>query len=208
MSALAEDFRFIEETHTYLLDGVVLPSITRVLDLTGFVDKSWFTEGSRQRGTDIHLACRFLAEGDLDWGTVRPEYMTRVRGFEKFLGEIGSRRVLLAEKPLVSLIHGFAGTPDFLFDARTQGGTLWLPDVKTGKSGLAAELQTAAQEILIRESMPDIVPATARIQRFALELPEAGGYRLVPHEDPKDSPMFLNALAMVYRRINAGELSL
>jgi hypothetical protein len=205
LSPSSSGFVYDPDLHRYTLDGRVIPGITKVLELTGFVDKQWFTEASRRRGTEVHRACLFLAENDLDWNTVAPEHQPRVEGFARFLEDV-KPTLLLAEKPLHSEVYSFGGTPDFVFNINAE---TWIVDAKTGKAGLAAELQTAAQEVLIRERMMDAWTGLfTRVRRFALELPERGKYRLVPHKDPGDELMFLNAVAMVHRRINKGELSL
>ena len=83
-------------------------------------------------------------------------------------------------------------------------GARWIVDVKTGRAGLAAELQTAAQKVLIEERMPELKGA----KRFALELPETGSYRLVPCAHPFDQSMFLNLVSSIHRQVMAGELCL
>lgn len=195
-------FSYDPDLHRYTLDGRVIPGITRVLELTGFVDKAWFTEASRRRGTDVHRACWFLAEKDLDWNTVAPEHRARVEGFARFLEDV-KPTLALAETPLYSERYQFGGTPDFMFHV---GRETWIVDVKTGKAGLAAELQTAAQRVLLEGRFPGAFGMRAK--RFALELPAEGKYRLIPHDDAGDETMFLNALAMVHRRINKGELTI
>lgn len=178
-----------------------MPGITSVLRLTGFTNDEWFTQESRDRGTAVHRACWFLAEGDLDWGTVDPMIRPRVEAFGRFLDE--HKPVLLAaETPLHSPTYNFAGTPDFIFEAPTLGGTAII-EVKTGKSGLPAKLQTAAQKVLIEERM-----GLNGALRFGFELTAEGRYKFVPHRDLIDKPMFLNAVAMIHRRINEGGLKI
>jgi hypothetical protein len=199
---MTEDvFKFDEAEHRYTLNGVRLPSITWILKKRGFINDAFFDEASRVRGTAVHKACHFLVENDLNWETVHPGIISRVKQFKAFLEDISPFTIMHAEAPVYSKIYGFAGTPDYVFETR---GEIWIPDVKSGKSGFSAKLQTAAQEILVREW----VPITARVKRFALELPETGKYKLIPHEDRGDRDMFLNALAMTQRQINEKELSL
>jgi len=198
--APSDVFEFVPKDHSYRLNGITIPGLTRTLELTGFVDKQWFTEESRVRGTQVHKACWFLAEGDLDWNTVKPEHLPRVKRFAEFLDEVRPQLVL-AETPLYSAAYNFAGTPDFVF---LVNGVYWIVDVKTGRAGLAAALQTAGQKVLVEERMPQVRGA----RRFALELPAEGKYRLVPCPKPGDTPLLLTAVAMVHRRINENELVL
>lgn len=196
---VAQELVFDEALHRYTVGGMVVPGITQVLKLTGFVDDSWFTQESRDRGTATHRACWFLAEGDLDWGTVGPEILPRVKAFERFLAEY-KPELIAAELPLHSPTYGFAGTPDFVF--RLGGGPA-LIEVKTGRAGLAAKLQTAAQKVLVEEQL-----GLKAVTRFAFELTADGQYRFVPHNEYGDRTMFLNGVAMIHRRINEKELTI
>jgi len=187
--------------HRYKLDGVMIPHISFVLEQTGFIDKTWFKPEHAERGKAVHSACQFLIEGDLDWSTVHPEILPRVKGFEQFLIE-RKPTLILSEKPLASKEWRFSGTPDLVLEVpgdRVQ----WIVDLKSGASGIAAKLQTAAQEILVKEECGNGI-----YKRFVLELPKDGGYKLIPHDERMDKLMFLNALAMVHRRLNEGEIKL
>ena len=197
-------FQFDAASHRYRLNGVLIPGISFVLEQTGFVDKTWFKPEHAERGHAVHAACLYLIEGKLDWATVHESIRPRIEGFKVFM-EKYRPYVLMAEKPLYSGVHGFAGTPDLVFEPYGQGGGVWVLDIKSGRSGLAAKLQTAAQAILAAEALGPHVPIHAR---YALELPAAGGFKLIQHTDRGDRDMFLNGLAMVKRRINEGEIAL
>jgi hypothetical protein len=192
-------FKYSAEGHRYTFDGVAVPGITQVLSLSGFVDARWFNPTATERGTAVHSAALFLVEGTLDWASVDPEALPRLRQFEAFLNE-HTPEMLFAEVPLYSTAWKFAGRFDFLFDF--MGGPS-IVELKTGKAGLAAKLQTAAQKVLIEEKW-----GFQNVKRFALELPAEGKYRIIPHADLSDKNMFLNALASVHRRINEGELKI
>lgn len=196
-------FEFDHVVHRYTLDGVTIPGISFVLENTGFVDKTWFRPEHAERGHAVHAACQFLIEGNLDWSTVHPDILHRVREFERFLADF-KPRLILAEKPLYSSAHRFAGTPDLVLEIE---GERCVVDIKSGKSGLAAKLQTAAQMILVRYDKT-IGPEAGIIKRFVLELPDEEKYKLIPHINHNDGTMFLNALSMIHRRINEGELAI
>jgi hypothetical protein len=192
-------FAFDPEAHRYTLNGTVIPGITSVLDKTGFVDKTWFTPESANRGRAVHAACQYLIEGALDWDSVHPDILPRVQAFGKFLDGVRPE-LILAEQPLYSTTWKFGGTPDLVLRIR---GLNAIVDIKSGRSGLAAMLQTAAQSILVHERK-----GIACTLRYALELTAAGGFRVVQHVNPGDTTMFLNALAMIHRRVNEKELSI
>lgn len=192
-------FSFDAAAHRYTLNGAVIPGITSVLEKTGFVDKTWFTPESANRGRAVHAACQYLIEGALDWGSVHPDILPRVQAFGKFLDGVRPE-LILAEEPLYSKTWNFAGTPDLVLRIR---GLYAVVDIKSGRSGLPAMLQTAAQAVLVHERK-DISCSL----RYALELTPAGGFRVVQHVNPGDTTMFLNALAMIHRRVNEKELVL
>lgn len=196
------DFTFDEENHIYRLGGVPVVSITQVLELTGWVDKTWFTEESRIRGTAVHLACQFLNEGTLDKDSVSPAILGYVEAYEKFLEDY-KIELIKFEHRIVSTLYMFAGTLDIA--ARTKTG-LAIIDIKTGEPGESAKLQTAAQGILAREQIPGF--DSEPFDRFALRLSKTGKYSLIQHDDVTDLKFFMDSLAAVQRRRNSGELNL
>lgn len=193
-------FNFDPENHRYTLNGSVIPGISFILENTGFVDKTWFRPEHAARGHAVHACCQFLIEGNLDWSTVHPDILPRIRGFEQFLLD-RKPKLIVAEQPMYSSSWRFAGTPDLVLEVPGEKQQ-WIVDIKSGKSGLASRLQTSAQDILVRQHCGEGV-----YLRFVLELPEAGSYKLISHRDFTDRTMFLNALAMVNKRLNEGELS-
>jgi hypothetical protein len=198
---VSDTFTFDPVQHTYRLNGVVIPGITFVLKNTGFVDNTWFKPEHSARGHAVHAACQFLIEGNLDWSTVHPEILTRVKGFEKFLHDFNPG-LISAETPMYSAMWKFGGTPDLVLEIPNRRSQ-WIVDIKSGKSGLAAKLQTAAQDILVQETL-----GRGTYDRFVLELPKEGCYTLIPHTDRTDKILFLNALAAINRRVNEGELKI
>ena len=103
---------FDEALHEYRIDGVVVPSVTAVLHavLPGWQADQWYLE----RGRAMHHGCRLLDEGRLDWATVSPEIVGRVKAWEKFRREYNTP-ILAREQPLYSSLYRFAGTVDAVF---------------------------------------------------------------------------------------------
>jgi hypothetical protein len=62
MSGLTYD----DATHTYKLDGVVVPSVTQVLTAAGVIDNRWFTEEATHRGQLVHVATMLMDQGELN----------------------------------------------------------------------------------------------------------------------------------------------
>lgn len=197
--AVRDGLFYDAESHRYFIDGSPAVGLTNAIKLTGFVDDSWFTDEASERGTRVHAACQFLAEDDL--GTVAEDDKPRVDAFARFLSEY-TPTLVMAEAFCFSRTYRFACRLDFIFDVKALGG-LSIIEVKTGRPGLAAKLQTAGQEVAARETF-----RFGPLKRFGFELTKEGRYKLVPHTDTADRPMILNAVGMVNRRLNAGELKL
>ena len=124
---MSETFTFDPVQHRYTLNGVVIPGITFILENTGFVDKSWFKPEHAERGHAVHAACQFLIEGNLDWPTVHPEILPRIKGFEKFLHDF-KHGLVSAETPMYSSMWKFAGTPDLVLEIPNRRAQ-WIVDI-------------------------------------------------------------------------------
>lgn len=130
-SAYAPTLTFEEDTHTYRLDGMVVPSVTQILKELGFVDFSGIDpEVLRKKaelGTYVHKCCELLFQQDLDIENVDPEALGYVRAFEKFLIEMCSRRpsfLILEMEKKVS--HPFLpGMRPAFASFRSQSGVMW-----------------------------------------------------------------------------------
>lgn len=64
------------------------PHVTTILDRAGLIDSTWFTDEARDKGSALHAATHFLDEGDLDWSTVDPSVLPRLRQYQKFKDEL------------------------------------------------------------------------------------------------------------------------
>lgn len=135
-------FTFDEASHEYRLDGRRIPSVTQILHAQGAIKTGYYTEEGRNRGTYVHAACQFLAEGDLDWSSVLPAYLGYVRSFEQFW-TAWNRKPLMVEKPLHHPTYQYGVKPDLVFEN----------DVVEIKTGVTKEwwwgLQTAAQAMAV-----------------------------------------------------------
>lgn len=133
---------FDEATHTYRIGGRVVPSVTQVIGavLPGWQASQWHLE----RGSAVHLACRYLDEGRLDWSTVDDQIIGRVRAWQRFR-ESFPAKVVACEHSMATPAYQFAGTVDRVLEH--QDSTRVIADLK---SSLTAQvrLQLAAYAIL------------------------------------------------------------
>ena len=88
-----------------------LPHVTAILARAGLIETAWFTEEARDRGSALHAATHYLDEGDLDWSTVDPSVLPRLRQYQHFLDEV-KPEILSIEEPVVNEIFLYQGRLD------------------------------------------------------------------------------------------------
>ena len=178
-----------EETHTYSDDkGKVYPSVTNILLTEGFIDSSWFTEWSRDKGSLVHLVCHLEDINDLDENTVDlvlQPHLDAYRAFKRDTGFI----VEASEVPLYSEAYQFAGTPD---KVGKLNGSPALIDIKSGAIDPSVALQLSFYEILTNHPH----------KRFALQLTAEGKYKLIPFVGRQDRNLCLSILAIHHWKLN------
>ena len=177
---MSQVLTFDEKEHIYRLGDEILPSVTEVIKGAGlagdFMPDPWYL----QRGSLVHAASALLDRNDLDESSLDPAIAGYVQGYRNFLKETGFVPEVI-EVPRFNPKLMFAGTPDRV--GRLDGEGIVL-DLKTGVSRPRwHRLQTAAY-VLLSPEHPE--------KRAALYLAADGGYSLVEHADPNDSPTFMS----------------
>lgn len=184
---------FDEPSHTYTLDGKVLPSVTQILkplyDFSGVPPE--VLERKRQIGTAVHKAIELDLADDLDPESLAPEVAPYFAGWQSFRAQF--RPVEYRAEALLYSALGYAGTVDLI--ARQDGlPGWWVIDYKTAATvSPAVALQTAAYAKAATEA--GMVPEAAR--RATLHLRDDGTYRLIEHSDRADFRVF-QALLIVH----------
>lgn len=179
--------------HAYRWQGRPVPGVTTII--RGALGDPFervaanVLEHARQRGQAVHKACELDDAGDLDETTVDVRIWPYVAAWRAFRREFRFR-VIFAERPLFSDVHGYAGTPDCAI--ALPDGAHAVVDRKTGLPGPAAALQTAAYAHLIDATFGAADP----MRRFALRMLPTGKYRFDEYTNPRDWPDFLGCLAV------------
>ena len=202
---------FEPATHTYTLDGVVVPSVTGILRAAGVVNFDHVPPGilepARIRGTVVHQAIHYYNEHDLDvdrFCRELPDYAGYLRAWIRFSDE---RRFVpaLCEYRVASRRHQLAGTIDCLGVLDHHGALL---DFATGRPDDAAkDLQTAAYHGLAHEwaehdrVLGDFLSRFV-IRRYAIALHADGGFSVDAYSNPSDWRSFL-VLADAQRIVTA-----
>jgi len=195
------DLVFDPALHRYSMGGRVLPSVTAILRVAGLVDATWFTDDARERGSYVHLASQYIAEGDgVDMASIEPELAGYVAAYSTYEAEHHPRWTHI-EHPVASRVYGYAGTVDRV---GVLCGVDAVLDIKTGGRVAATRLQLAAYAQAMREETGKLY------RRYALYLSATGGYRLEdldrePHLYQLDLNAFLSALTIVRWREREGE---
>ena len=185
--------QFIEDTHTYLLDGNPVPSVTEILkplvDLSRVPQET--LEYKRSLGKAVHKAIELYERQDLDVDTLDAEALPFFEAWLKFKQETGFR-AFLTEQVVWSAKLRYAGTldilgtrgggadPDELLDAKC----VWAMSAATGP-------QTAGYALALKESH-----AIAVKKRGGLQLLKDGTYRFFPYNNPYDETAFKACLAI------------
>ena len=168
--------------------------MTQVLKEQGFIDDRWFNERSRQIGVATHTAIQYLNEDNLNFDTLHPEILPRVKAYQDFIRDVGFK-IRRSEERLYSLEYGFAGTLDI--EGTVDNGDDWLVDLKSGKVAPWTALQTGGYDTML--------PLLKKPRkRFGLELSADGTYKLTKFDDPMDLNQFLYALSNFHWKLKKG----
>lgn len=180
---------FNAETHTYRLDGVVLPSVTTVISplIDYSMVKPEVLERARQKGTAVHRMVALDCADDLDEESLSDElkpFLVAWRAFRKHTGF----EPLTSEKQMAHPLMMFAGTSDL---TGIISGRHSVVDVKTMLVlGPVTGIQLAAYKTLHNLEGVEI------LDRYALGLRATGGYKVVPYLDPYDWNVFVALLTL------------
>jgi hypothetical protein len=173
---MTSDLVFDAATHQYWRGGILLPSVTQVMEplyalfLRGTNNE--VMERAKRRGTAVHLACQFDDEGDLDLSTVDEKVLPRLLAWRKFKSEM-QVKIVDSEKVVDHKMLHYAGTLD-----RTAyiGFDFYVLDLKSSDFAEPAHhVQTAAyQSALLGPGIP------VGIKRASVILNDDGTYRFNP----------------------------
>jgi hypothetical protein len=174
-------FRFDARNHDYInIDsGETFPHITGMLQQTGWIDDTWFTEESSDRGTAVH---RLTADYDLnalDVASCVSPFRAYLLSHVKVVS-IMQPDWIAVEEPLVHPHFRFGGRPDrdcFVRHARAT----W--EVKSGEPERSHQIQTALQAILL-STEAQLPPQS--IVRYCCYVKPKGMAKLVEHINKRD----------------------
>ena len=174
--------KFNAERHIYTVDGTERVSVTQALSMVGVIDKTWYTDHGRNRGTAVHDALMYDDENDLDEVGLDKEVLPRLRAWRKFKVESGIK-ILQSEIPVAHPDLPYAGTPDRVVEWKGIKGII---DIKSGGKESWHALQTMGYALCFDEPM----------DRYSVYLKGNGRYTLEKHIDRRDRAVFLAIISV------------
>lgn len=147
------DLKFDAGEHKYFVDGVEIPSVTKIL--SPIQDFSMVPHDVLARaaefGINVHKACELYDKGTLDESSLDENLVPHLGGWKAFLSATGFKPEMI-EKKVYCDKYKYAGTLDRtgVFGGRK---TLDLVDIKTGSIISGAGPQTSAYENAISEKI-------------------------------------------------------
>jgi hypothetical protein len=190
---MSSTLTFDEPTHVYRLDGVVVPSVTTIIEAAGLVDLHGNAEQldyARALGSASHLATELDDLGALDESSVAEPVWPRLKAWRKFRRETGFEPEHIEERLAHPLLR-YAGTIDRIGTMRKHRMLL---DIKNFAKRRTTGLQLAAYAELAHAA--GLVRRD--IKRYACHLYDDGRYELVPYTGTRDFPAFMAALTLFH----------
>lgn len=189
--------------HRYLLDGVEIPGVTRILEAAGLSDVSRIPADVLKRASDfghaVHAVVNFKYKGTLDEASVDDEVKPYVQGWDNFVEDF-EYRCKVTEYRFCNLKYRFAGTIDQCgtIDKGKYEGDVLL-DIKTGMAYPSHKYQLAGYTVGI----------TGRHNTAILYLNPAfnRGYKVIfASNNKREQGVFLSALTLYNVRKSEGLL--
>lgn len=184
------NFTFDPETHEYREDGVLIRSVTQILQGVGIISYLGIDpavlDHKKQIGKAVHLACEYYDKGILE--SVPGLYAGYVEAYKRFRDEVPCDWSMI-EQPMVANV-----------DTMPYGMTLDRAGLIRGKISVG-ELKATAQE---ERSWPIQLAAYVLgiskevLPRYAIWLKPDGKYRLIEYKDKRDFQIFRQALSIEY----------
>lgn len=192
---MSSELRFDSTTHTYTVDGRRVPSVTQVLELAGLVDKTWFTDFGRDRGTYVHQMLELDDQGDLDEGALDPQLVPHLTAWRACCAA-GRAAWTHIEHRMADATVGVAGTADRI---GTFAGALTIADIKSGHPEDYIAIQLGGYAYLAE--LTGTVPSAKRVKRIGVFVRGDGSYRVIEYADRSDIDVFRAALVVAQWRL-------
>lgn len=143
--------QFDAENHAYPVDGVLKPSVSKILKTVGLSkDFSGVDSFYRDRGIAVAKAIELYLKNDLDEKTLDPVLLPYFDGFKRYWDKHGvdASHIVEIETPRYQEHFGYCGTPDLIIHGK-------VIDWKCSKDhDKVAELQGEAYKLFFPVAWP------------------------------------------------------
>lgn len=203
---MSPQLTFDEKDHCYRYGGVVVPSVTQILEDDGQLVPSYPSGPYKTRGSRVHRATELWDNGELSKYEVGSEIAPYVRSYASLVLDLTEREPGKWDwmpggiERRMAHYTGFAGTTDRL------GLRPLVADLKSGKTGRETGVQLAGYVILALAD-PEVKKhwGTVRetdVERVKFELQKDGEMaKMTFYSDPLDFDVFRGLLAkFVWKR--------
>lgn len=163
-------FRFDADAHVYYVKDQPIPNISAMLQRTGHVDPTYYTDEVRERGRAVHSLTADVDLGAVDVRTLKSKYRGWVLAHVDAMKRLRPVHLEI-ETPDVHPRYRFGGRPDRVCKVF---GVLSVLDEKSGRPEKWHAFQTALQAIL-KGWRYGLAPEA--VQRFTLYLNENGRFK-------------------------------
>jgi hypothetical protein len=184
--------QFVEEGHKYTLDGLEIPSVTKVLNdifpISDFVSKELLEEAGKL-GKQVHNATELWDREILDYEELHPLLKAYLNSWVKFRKDYNFEPTDI-ELQLFHPVYKYAGRIDRV---GFSGKDKILLDIKSGTKQKTHAYQTAAYEELFnydKKKKEFLIK-----KRWTVYLSE-DGYKVEPYLSPNDRNIFLACLTI------------
>ena len=187
---------FDAASHTYLLGGVPVPSVTQVIE--PYQDFSNIPPGvlerKRQLGEALHIAAAIEAEGgEIDPESLDPQVLPYLGAWREFVVRYEYRRIY-SERQVFHPLLRYAGTLDDFGEATIQGKrTLTLIDKK---ATYAISPWVGPQTAAYLEALKAEEKIEGPVVRMVVQLKPDGTFRAMELSDRMDWSVFCAALTI------------
>lgn len=179
------DLTFDSVKHEYSVDGVVIPSVTQIVNRV-IPRQHYAEEWYLRRGEMVHRAIALLLSGMLDESTLDPRISGHVAAAKKAIQEHIPSAIMSADAEIecrnYHQIMRYAGTPDLYYH-----GQLW--DWKCGNDP-QTEIQLGGYVALIEMRKLDVIKCVAVV------LDEAGTYSMTHYKPARCKALFMAAYTL------------
>lgn len=183
-------FTFDPNLHRYYLDAKEIPGVSDILEEGGLKHSYGGFEDAQWRGLHVHNATELLDLGDLDWGSVYPQWVGYVKAWERFKQDEGFEPTLIEYQDW-HRAYRYAGTLD---RRGVLNGEYALLDLKTSvQEEPWWKWQLAGYQLLRgNEWLAD--------RRIVVQLRENGTWHMIEYKDQTDWRVFLAAMTICHTK--------